>query len=199
MSFSSDLKLLMQVRRLRMPLLDLQDRKVFEANLCFVYHMIRASEGLLRVGQEVTKDKALREFYKAHGEEEAGHADWLEADMAVGGIASVSIPREAMMMAGVQYYLLYHVNPASLLGYMAALECFPTSLGFIEELEKLHGKALCRTMRYHAEHDIAHGAELLAFIDTRPKGEHAAIREAATQACHFMTNAVSSMREPAHG
>jgi hypothetical protein len=197
MAFASDLKTMMQVKRLRMPKLDFLDRGVLIGNLGFMYHVMRASENLLHVGCEVARDPLLLDFYVDHLKEETGHADWLQKDLIEAGADFGTIPREAMLMAGVQYYLLYHVSPASLLGYMAALECFPLPLSDVEILEFAHGTSLLRTLRYHSEHDPDHGRALLDFIDRRPIPEHGAIMESALQACHFMTAASVQMMETA--
>lgn len=196
--FSQTLKLRMQVMRLRLPVVDLTRRDVLLENLRFVYHMIKASENLLRVGYGLARDPMLKEYYLKHFEEEEGHAEWLQKDLIGAGVDFSAIPREAMLMAGVQYYFLFHVSPASLLGYMAALECFPTPMETIERLEDIHGTKILRTMRYHAEHDPQHGQDLLTFIDSRPYPEHNAILESAAQATHFMHQAITMM-EVAHG
>lgn len=195
--FSQDLLTFLKVKRLRLPLLDLRDKAVLAANLCFLYHTMKASEHLLHVGVLTSVDVNLRDYYTKHLEEEEGHADWLLRDLTEGGVDSSTIPRQSMQMAGVQYYLMFHVNPASLLGYMAALECFPAPMELIEQLEALHGKPLLRTMRYHSEHDPKHAKDLLAFIDLRPQRDYAAIMEAAEQAIQCLTLASQQM-EVAH-
>lgn len=192
-TFASSLKTAMQVKRLRMRPLALQDRAVFHRNMVFLFHMVKGSASLLRVGMYMTTDPELRAFYAEHLEQERDHCDWLRDDLVAGGVDFGVIPREAMLMVGVQYYLLHHVSAASLLGYMASLECFPSSMEQIAALELEHGPAVMRTARRHAEEDIAHGRKILAFIDTRPVQEHAAIHEAAMQSCHFLTTAVTSM------
>ena len=61
-----------------------------------------------------------------------------------------------------------HQHPAALLGYMAALECQPMPLEMVAELERLHGKPLLRTLRYHATHDQDHGEELMRVLAAVP-------------------------------
>jgi len=165
-------------------------RPALVANLVFVCHLIRASEMLINVAAGRAPDYELQDFYDKKINEEKDHYRWMVRDLTKA--ADVDLTRfnaQAAAMAGSQYYQLFHGDPASLLGYMAALECFPTPLEHITTLEILHGRDLLRTARYHAEHDIHHGKELLEFIDTRPASEHSAIMWAALQATQFLVGA----------
>ena len=172
---------------------NLLQRPVFQANMTFLYHMMKASESLLLIARQMTMDPFLKTYYDNHLEEERGHAQWLQRDLIEGGFDFAAIPREAILMAGVQYYLLFHVSPASLLGYMAVLELTPMPMEQIAALEAAYGVAALRTLRYHAEHDVDHGRDLLSFIESRPTHEQAAIMESASQACYFMNAAMPDM------
>jgi hypothetical protein len=194
MKFSAELKLAIQVKRLGMRKLHLTDRGVLLANLGFLYHLMRASESLLILARQMAQDPMLEMFYSDHLEEERGHALWLQRDLVSAGADFATIPREAMLIVGVQYYLLLHVSPASLLGYLAVMECFPTPLDQIKALEELHGTDLLRTARYHAEHDPGHAEELLIFLDGRPAHERPAILESARLACEFMSSALLTLQ-----
>lgn len=151
---------------------DLANRDIVLANLVFVQQVITASEGML---EEAIKRSSgdLQAYFIEHLEEERDHQSWLVDDLLDAGIDVKSMPlsRKAVEMAGSQYYLIKHVSPACLLGYMAVLEGFPVSLEAVDQLEKLHGKQLFRTARYHAEHDLDHRKELFAIIDQHPE-EH---------------------------
>lgn len=139
------------------------------SSLAFTHQVITASEGLLADAIALSEGD-LKAYYSQHLQEELNHAEWLSQDLQSSGIDTRKIPklRRAVEMAGSQYYLVKHGSPLSLLGYMAVLEGFPTSLAAIEAMESLHGKDLLRTLRYHAIHDVAHRKDLFAMIDQFP-------------------------------
>ena len=193
-TFAQDLKAQIAANRLGLKQGDLTNPTVMAQNLNWLYHLMVASENLLCVAANCSYGHGdpLHLYFLEHLQEERGHAEWLRADMQSADIQVGGIPREIMLAVGVQYYLVYHVNPAALLGYMLALEAFPTPMAQIELLEAVHGKKLLRTIRHHAEHDIAHSGALMAVIDSRPTHERPAIQEAATQAMHFIIMALHS-------
>jgi len=146
--------------------LNLSDKSVLITNLVFMQQVIKASERLLvEAAQEATG--RLKEYYVSHLEEEREHEKWLSDDLKSEGIDVDKFPimRLASEMAGSQYYLIKHDDPACLLGYMAVLEGFPFPLDQLESLERLHGKSLCKTLRFHAENDLEHRKELFRVID----------------------------------
>lgn len=191
----------MEKLRGQMTAVDLRDSKVFFKNLIFVYQLITASEELIEQAMELLPPgDGLRNFYLAKLIEERGHAEWLGNDLTNCGHHFKPLNRTAMAMAGSQYWMVFHLTPASLLGYMAALECFPASLATVEMLEEYHGIKALATVRYHAEIDVDHGKELLAFIDSRPTDEHSSIWLAATIATEWLIKASASFSgEPACG
>lgn len=145
---------------------DLSDRSRLITNLVFLYQVIKASERLL-VEAAVEATGRLKQYYISHLEEEREHEKWLAEDLLAEGIDVETVPpiRKATEMAGSQYYLIKHVNPACLLGYMAVLEGFPHPVEAVEHLKKLHGDRLTRTLHYHAIHDQDHRKELFQVID----------------------------------
>ena len=159
------------------PALDLLDRRVFLQNLTFIHSVIAATPKLLSVAMQESHGH-LAAYFESHLEEERDHAAWLAEDLRSASIeiSKVDISPEAAAMAGSQYYLLYHIDPTALLGYMAVLECFPMTEHQIDALEFAHGTKLCRTLRHHATHDIEHGADVLDEIDrlTPPQFNRAA-------------------------
>lgn len=164
-------KLLKTIADLRMkaPALDLSQKRVLVANLVFVYQIIRASDDLLCIAYNKTMpDNPYAGYLKQHIEEETDHEKWLRADLKSGGMCDVEklLPiAQASMLVGMQYYRLKYYTKYSLLGYMAVLECFPMPISAVEQLEHWHGVDLIRTLRYHAVHDVDHGADLLAIVD----------------------------------
>ena len=120
----------------------------------------------------------LRDYYLEHAEEEAGHEQWLLADLA-----SLGVPRERVLerlpyasvaaLVGVQYYWMFHVHPIAYLGYIAVLEA-PALMEFLEEVS-------CRTciplssMSGHVMHamlDPGHVADFDAALDALPLMQH---------------------------
>lgn len=160
-------------------LIDAADLGKLVSNLVFVQQLITASESLLL---EAAKKAAgpLKNYFAGHWKEEQGHEAWLARDLADVGFNMEAAPliRRAVELAGAQYYLIRHVAPECLLGYMAVLEGFPMPLATVDLLEKIHGKPLLRTLRYHAEHDLEHRKEVFRMIDANP---HPGILENAVQ------------------
>ena len=152
--------------------MNLHDEKTLREVLTFTYRVMVASCDLIACAQCAienpvgdTPDAKLYAFYQVHAGDERGHDEWLLSDL------DDDIPNEidftAACIAGTQYYLIRHVHPALLLGYMQALEN-PTPLSLIEELEAVHGKKLLRTWRHHAEVDGEHLKEIEEMIALMP-------------------------------
>lgn len=151
---------------------DFRKINVILANLTFMHQVMKASIPLMQEAAALA-DKPLRNYLLSHIEEEHGHVEWLGEDLKAYGVNVDEIApiRRAVAMAGSQYYLIKHVSPYCLLGYMAVLEGFPVSLDVVDVVEGLHGKQLFRTLRYHCEHDLEHRKELFRFIDANPQPE----------------------------
>jgi hypothetical protein len=181
--------------RAQWPRVDLLDRETFIRNLVFVHNVITATPQLLHVAMKQCGQGPLARYYEAHLAEEHDHARWLAADLATTGVDVHALPasRDAIAMAGSQYYLIYHVDPAALLGYMAALECFPTPEDQIRRLEETHGVDLCRTLRYHATHDIDHGADVLEQVDKLNPRQFRIVMDNAMQTAAFIGSAIGAM------
>lgn len=187
-------QLLQAVREVRAmyPQIDLSRRDVFLRNLTFVHNVITASEGLLRAACDRSIG-GLKAYFAEHLKEEAGHERWLRRDLlsADVDVSALPISPEAVAMAGSQYYLIHHVDPAALLGYMAVLECFPIDGEALDALERMHGKTLCRTLRYHAEHDIEHGADVLDEVDRLSEKQFQLVMQNAVQSAFYIGSAIS--------
>ena len=150
--------------------MNIADRRAVVDNLIFVYHMIVASGTMLDVAAAKTQPCKFRDFLVEHAAEERHHATWLRTDLATCGesVHNADLMFEAAPIAGSQYYHALHVTPYCLLGYMLVLECFPMAESSVSQLESLHGESLFKTVRYHALHDVDHGAEVIAQIDNMP-------------------------------
>ncbi len=129
--------------------------------LAFWLQVMAASERLLLEAVVETEDKGLAAYYREHQKEEANHALWLAEDLE--GFV-LPIQGLATIIAGTQYYLIKHLHPAALLGYLQALEN-PISLDVLEKMEELHGKKLLRTIRLHVVDDPGHKAEVERMVE----------------------------------
>lgn len=179
------------IQGIRRPGLDIQNRAALIDNLVFMQQLMRATEGLLQDAADAANGD-LRAYYLEHLEEERGHAEWLANDLQQAGVSVEPLIRKAVEIAGAQYYLIKHVHPASLLGYMAVLEGCPTPLEVVEQLENLHGKDLFRTLRYHSEHDLHHRKDLFAIID---KANAPEILSNAVQTAIYISELTQSIEE----
>lgn len=132
--------------------------------LAFWYQVIIASEQLLKdsialLNPEIEWEKSLRDFYQKHLDDEMHHAVWLKEDL---GEHEVVLHFGAAQIPGMIYYLILHVHPVALMGYMLALEGNKIPMEFVEAVEHEHGKSTGRTLRLHAEEDPGHYQELLS-------------------------------------
>lgn len=167
---------------------DLRQRNSLLANLLFLYHTMKASEQMLTLAVEKSKGNGLLEkYFREHLEEERGHEKWLAEDLKHADILveETSASTNAAAMCGSIYYHLYHGDPSALLGYMLLMEGRPLSREGLLQLEKLHGKELLRTLRYHVEHDQGHAQRLKGLIDRLPEKSQEVVREAAMCSAHF--------------
>lgn len=172
---------------------DLSKREIFLSELVFIHNCCIASEQLLleakihcsAYGDSFTK--YLEKYYGDHLEEERGEIDILNDDLKVAGIdwTKTMINPNAIGMIGSQYYMLKHVHPACLLGYMAIQEMDPTPIEIIERLEKLHGKEILKFCRLHAVKDIDHAKELVQLVDAIPEGLKNLVRYSADNALEY--------------
>jgi hypothetical protein len=138
------------------------ERQILVGTLSFVYRMIVASEPLLELA--CTKAKgALLAYYRQHLEEERAHDEMLLDDLKRLGVGEVPRFHSAAAVAGSQYYLLQHDDPALLLGYMRALESSSMPVATVDSLSERHGVDLT-ALRHHALHDPHHKADLDAMI-----------------------------------
>ena len=185
MAFSTHL--LAQVAK-RMPRVDLRSTAALIDNLVVAHQLIIASEQLLdfairrlETGPLSAFERALLVYLREHVEEERGHAAWLARDLATAGVIVADRPLSwhAVQAVGAQYYLTLHAHPVALLGYMTALEGSPMPMADIEALEVLHGPELLRTLRFHAERDIDHCADLCRLLDAVPVELQASITTCA--------------------
>jgi len=193
-------QLLSKIKNFKKDLLqiDIHDSRVVERNLIFLYHSVMASEQLLIDGlllalnwDDAPVRNILVKYYSEHLDEERGHINWLREDLSENGIIPGFPDPIAMAMTGTQYYLIKHVHPAALLGYLAVVEGDPVTIDTIEILEKIYGASLFKFMRMHAERDIIHSADLFYIIDKLPSYTHGYIEKSAQNTLHCFSTARS--------
>ena len=112
-------------------------REEFRNHLTTLHTIIRASVPLMLAAEarsmELTDDPVcpkLAEYYHTHAKEEAGHDEWLLADLKIIGMPkSEALARrptqEVAELVGSQYYWIRHWHPVCLLGYIAVMEGNP--------------------------------------------------------------------------
>ena len=166
MRTSEKLMAILTDMQVKSPVIILSDKPVLVKMLINAYQMMIASGRLLL--EAVHGENNLSTYYLRHYKEETDHAGWLAVDLATAGVNvnAAEINPLVAQLVGMQYYFIKHVHPAMLLGYMTVMECFPMAVSDVEMLERIYGLELIRTVRFHAEHDISHGREVLAMVDT---------------------------------
>lgn len=171
---------------------------MFIANLIFLYHIMVASEPLLRFALAETTDPRLREYFAKHLEEERGHSTWLAQDLKSIGVdvGHTEAPLIAIQMAGSIYYLIFHVHPVALLGYMRVLEGPGMSQERLAKLEQEYPRSLLRTVRYHLEHDLDHMKDLNAIIEALPE-HRKLIDEVSVMTQNYIQAAAEQIRSAA--
>lgn len=157
---------------------DLSDKNAVLDELVFLYSCCLASERLLEeAAQELELQlrsnpftQELRDYCRSHLLEERGELPLLVEDLASAGleVTRAGFNPIAIAIIGSQYYLIKHVHPAALLGYMAIQEADPTPIETVQALEERHGKDLFRFIRLHAIKDKEHARELIQVINTVP-------------------------------
>ena len=179
--------------------IDPRRREVVIANLTFLYTAVLASEQLLvdatAAADLLSQDDfngRLVDYYRTHLEEERGHAAWLRDDLASVGATPDLPDMRAVAMVGTQYYLLKHVHPAALLGYMAVVEGDPTPEPVVARLEQIHGKELFRFVRFHARKDLEHRKELCRLIDRASNAIHQHISYSAGITLDYFARAAAT-------
>jgi hypothetical protein len=158
-------------------------REQYPAYLAAMHGLVRASVPLMRAAAEgcapMASDRGgplLAEYLRGHIEEERDHDRWLLEDLAVLGVGHPdallppAIQEEIAELAGAQYYLVRHLHPACLLGYMAVLEGCPPSAGMVARLPARTGwpAAAFRTVASHGDADPGHLRDLITLIDGLP-------------------------------
>ena len=153
-----------------------RDRTGYVRYLVLLHQVVRSSVPLMEacVHQIELADgpREAIDYLKHHIDDETGHDEWLLQDLKKCGVEREAVLEiaplnEIAAMVGTQYYLIAHDEPLSLLGYMAALECYPPTPMQLEALRNrlVLPRAAFGTLYGHSADDLVHREELLAFID----------------------------------
>lgn len=182
----------------RRPRGDLSSRAFFVDNLVFVYHLIVASEPILR-DCAFHGPHTLTRYFELHLTEERNHADWLRRDLETAGVTTINrrFQFDAAEIAGAQYYLARHGMVPAVLGYLLALEGEPMPMQVVAQLEEIHGFGMCRTLRHHAFSDADHCADLVRVVDCIDPKFTAAIRENAIRTVDGIARSARAFGIPA--
>lgn len=182
----------------RAPALDLTNKQTLIGRLVLNYHVMVATGPLLLTAiHSLHTDHPLRGYLERHHLEESEHASWLRDDLESAGIDVYANPPPmiAIEIAGSAYYSILHVSPVSLLGYMLTLESVPRNTAMLKTLEELHGKQLLRTVRFHAQVDWKHTAEMITMIDIHTQSRPEDLKFIERQAILTCTQMLRAARE----
>lgn len=134
--------------------------------LSFVHNMMVASVPLLDFAA-MQSEGALKDYFAHHLDEERGHIEILADDLKRLGVDGVALDANAVEVTGAQYYLIAHVHPSALLGYMAALERESYAEDVVSEIEGICGTEM-KCLRLHAKLDAQHIKDLDEQIEGLP-------------------------------
>ena len=181
-------------------------RERYRRYLAEMYAVLCASVPLMTLAAtRCERPGLLRDYLRAHVEEELGHDEWLLEDMVAAGLdpeaerarpASVWVAR----LVGPQYYWINHGDPVALLGYIAVLEGNAPDPGLADLLAERTGlpRRAFHTLRHHAEVDVDHSGalfDLLTVVDLSP-AQHSIIRASALHTAAALIDLFHSLAGP---
>lgn len=126
--------------------------------LCFLYRLMVAAVPMLEFAAERSTGR-LADYYAKHIAEETGHDTMMADDLARMGVVTIPHYFEAAMLAGAQYYVIAHDDPALLLGYMNVMEKNAPKVADVEQWQRAYGVRLDCLM-HHAKVDPWHAEDL---------------------------------------
>ena len=176
-------------------------RDLYPEYLFMCHCVVRASVPLMETGRAQASAMArddpvaagLEEYLGEHIDEERDHDEWVLEDLETIGVDRSAVlarpPSPTVAKAvGAQYYWILHYHPVSILGWIGLLEGYPPRPAMIDRLATRTGyrPEAFRTLRAHAELDVAHGDELFSTVGRLPL--------TAEQEAVIGLNAISSVR-----
>jgi hypothetical protein len=157
--------------------------EIFPQFLLAIHGSVRATIPLMEAAITVAGRRSdtdpicarLVPYFLQHIEEERGHEEWLLQDLEAVGVGRNDVfgcvPNATIAgIAGAQYYWIFHVHPVALLGFFAVLEGNPPVTADLMAIQERTGlpAAAFRMLRYHAEVDLAHAADIYSLLDSLP-------------------------------
>ena len=157
--------------------------EIFPQFLLAIHGSVRATIPLMEAAITVASRRSetdqicarLLPYFMQHIEEERGHEEWLLQDLEAVGVGRDDVfgrvPNATIAgVAGAQYYWIFHAHPVALLGFFAVLEGNPPVTADLIALEERTGlpAAAFRMLKYHAEIDSVHAAEIYSLLDSLP-------------------------------
>jgi len=156
---------------------------VFTEFLVQVYHGMHTAAALMEAARTRSADLAsacpvaarLVPYWDDHIREEAGHDEWLLADMRrlgmdVDGVLSAPPSPEVAELMGTLHFWILHTHPVAAIGYFYFVERNVANVKTIDHMARVVGipPTALETFRRHATIDIAHGRELEELVDSLP-------------------------------
>jgi hypothetical protein len=158
-------------------------RALWPEYLIGLYHSMRTANAVMEgalarsiaLAPECPVAARLVNYWSQHIREEAGHDEWLLADMRRFGIdteaalQAPAVPEVAELMGTLHFWVL-HEHPVGALAYFHAVERYPPTTELLDWLAAEAGipPDTLVTFHRHATIDIAHGLELEQLLDELP-------------------------------
>jgi hypothetical protein len=160
-----------------------QFSNIYPEYLFALHCIIRASVPLMETALQrcytIADSDAVAEgvatYLSQHIQEEMNHDDWLLNDLEhLGFHRSIILQRPpsptVASFVGSQYYWILHYHPVALLGYIAILEGYPSTVKQIEDLisKTVYPREAFSTWTKHAQLDPQHRDDLNVALDRLP-------------------------------
>jgi pyrroloquinoline quinone (PQQ) biosynthesis protein C len=171
-----------------------------------IYHYVKHSTRLLALAASRLGSDQPRLFkrFLEHAEEESGHDLWALNDLRALGadqesvIASSPLPSTVALYAN-QYYVIEHIHPIGLLGYIYALETLGSGSGAamgtrIKTLLGVGDEAVTFLVG-HGESDVVHVQKLRALVEEHAQlaAEQVVIRDSAVASYTYYTQMLADV------
>jgi hypothetical protein len=156
---------------------------LFPRYLIGLYHSMRTAGAVMEAARARSVSLArdcpvaarLVPYWTRHIREEAGHDEWLLADLARLGAdperVRVSIPApEIAELMGTLHFWIQHAHPVAALAYFYVVERNPPTVELLDWIVQSGGipREALQTFYQHASIDIGHARELEDLIDSLP-------------------------------
>ncbi|AGH96007.1 iron-containing redox enzyme family protein [Pseudobdellovibrio exovorus] len=150
-----------------------ENRKFYISFLTQTYYFVQHSTRLLALAaaHASLEEDSLHRRYSAHIAEEKGHEKIALNDLKKLGVENLEAKSiTAKNLYETQYFKIEREHPASLFGYILALEGIASLICplFIEKVYRAHGTESSRFLKLHVEEDPDHVDKALEAIASLP-------------------------------